>query len=61
MDIERQLIMDALQDLFLENEAEVRNGIVRQLSVYLVGDDSERDKALQLAIRVARGVEDEQE
>ena len=57
---EKELVMGALQELFAENESLVRNNIIKQLSVYLKGDDSEYDKAIQLAIRITRGMEDEQ-
>lgn len=57
---EKELVMDALQELFDENESLVRNNIIKQLAVHLKGDDSEHDKAVQLAMRIARGVEDEQ-
>lgn len=57
---ERELVMGALEELFAENEKNVRNKICSQLAVQLKGNDSEHDKAIQLAIRIARGVEDEQ-
>jgi hypothetical protein len=57
---EKELVMGALQELFAENESLVRNNIAARLAVYLKGDDSEQDKVIQLAMRIARGVEDEQ-
>lgn len=57
---EKELVMGALQELFAENESLVRNNIVRQLAVYLRGDDSEHDKMVQLAMRIARGTDIEE-
>lgn len=52
---EKELVMSALQGLFDENESLVRNDIVKRLAIYLKGDDSEYDKAIELAMRIARG------
>jgi hypothetical protein len=52
---EKELVMEALQELFDENESATRNDIIKRLAIYLKGDDSEYDKAIQLAMRIARG------
>lgn len=50
--------MGALEELFAENEANVRNSIASKLAVHLVGNDSEHDKAIELAMRIVRDVEE---
>lgn len=60
-ELERELIMDSLEELFIEHESNVKNNIIKNIVVHLKGDDSESDRALQLSIRIIRGVEDEQE